>query len=139
MLAVVVCAAAQCWQFTINTTPRWQVARSIRLGEPMVTSDDVRQGFGIRRPEWRAASLGCYRYDRCDGRPTVSRLLPLRLGPIRRKQVVELSVAFLMQAFRTAYVLVLARRVLVTFGLGCTAAVAGSLALLLATTCLQYV
>jgi hypothetical protein len=48
LLAVVVCALLNAGNFgTIDTERRWQVARSIRLGEPMVTSDDLRQGFGI--------------------------------------------------------------------------------------------
>jgi hypothetical protein len=63
----------------------------------------------------------------------------LGLDPIRRKQVAELTVAFLMQTFLTAWVLLLARRELVTFGFGSTAALTGTLALLFATTCLQYV
>ena len=61
------------------------------------------------------------------------------LDPVRRKQIAELIIAFLMQTFLTACVLVLARRVLLTFDFTNVAAVAGALALLFATTCLQYI
>lgn len=147
LLAVVVCALLNPGNFgTIDTARRWQVARSIRLGEPMVTSDDARQGFGI--PGRNGVSHAWYGMGQSllllpidalvDA--TVSPLLRrFGLAPIRRKQVAELIIAFLMQAFLTACVLLLSRRVLLTFGFGSTAAIAGSLALLFATTCLQYV
>ena len=61
------------------------------------------------------------------------------LDPIRRKQIAELMIAFLMQALLTACVLVLARRLLLSFDFGSVGAVAGAIALLFATTCLQYV
>jgi hypothetical protein len=63
----------------------------------------------------------------------------LSVDPMRRKQIAELIIAFLMQAFLTACVLVLARRVLLAFDFGSLAALAGTLALLFATTCLQYI
>lgn len=48
LLAVVVCALLNPGNFgSIDTDRRWQVARSIRLSEPAVAPDDVRQGFGI--------------------------------------------------------------------------------------------
>src|SRR5260370_18509182 len=147
LLAVVVCALLNAGNLgTIDTARRWQVARSIRLGEPTVTSDDVRQGFGIPGRKgvphaWYGVgqSLLLLPIDALVD-ATVSPLLRrFSLDPIRRKQVAELTVAFLMQAFLTACVLLFARSVLLTFGFGSTAAVAGSLALLFATTCLQYV
>jgi len=147
LLAVVVCALLNAGNFgTIDTERCWQVARSIRLGEPMVTSDDLRQGFGIPgrngvRHAWYGVgqSLLLLPIDALVD-ATVSPLLRrFGLDPIRRKQVAELTIAFLMQSFLTACVLLLARRVLLTFGFGSTAAVAGSLTLLFATTCLQYV
>ena len=147
LLAVVVCALLNPGNFgTIDTRRRWQVARSIRLSEPTVTSDDVRQGFGI--PGWNGEPQAWYGIGQSllllpidalvDA--TVSPLVRRSgLAPTRRKQIAELTVAFLMQAFLTACVLLLARHVLLTFGFGSTAAVAGSLSLLFATSCLQYV
>jgi Glycosyltransferase family 87 len=147
LLAVVVCALLNTGNFgTIDTTRRWQVARSIRLGEPAVTSDDAGQGFGI--PGRNGAPQAYYGVGQSllllpiDGLvdATVSPVLRrVGLDPIRRKQVAELTVAFLMQAVLTACVLLLARRLLLAFHFGNTAAVAGSIALLFATTCLQYV
>ena len=147
LLAVVVCAMLNAGNFgTIDTERRWQVARSIRLGEPAVTSDDVRHGFGIPGrngvPQaWygMGQSLLLLPFDALVDATVSPVLRRVGLSRIRRKQVAELTVAFLMQAFLTACVLLLARRVLLAFGFGSTAAVAGSLALLFATTCLQYV
>jgi 4-amino-4-deoxy-L-arabinose transferase-like glycosyltransferase len=142
-----VCALLNPGNFgTIDTARRWQVARSIRLGEPMVTPEDVQQGFGIPGrggvPQaWYGVgqSLLLLPFDALVD-TTVSPLLRrFGLDPIRQKQVAELTVAFLMQTFLTACVLLLAHRVLLTFGFRNTAAVAGSLSLLFATTRLQYV
>jgi len=147
LLAVVVCALLNAGNFgTIDTARRWQVARSIRLGEPAVTSDDLRQGFGIPGRNgvpyaWYGVgqSLLLLPVDALVDATASPLLRRFGLDPIRRKQVAELTVTFLMQSFLTACVLLLARRVLLTFGFGSTAAVAGSLGLLFATTCLQYV
>jgi hypothetical protein len=147
LLAVAVCALLNPGNFgTVDTARRWQVARSIRLGEPAVTSDDARQGFGIPGrngvPQaWYGLgqSLLLIPIDALVDVTASPLLLRFGLDPIRRKQVAELTVAFLMQTFLTACVLLLARRVLLTFGFGNTAAVAGTLALLFSTTCLQYV
>jgi len=147
LLAVVVCALLNAGNFgTIDTVRRWQVARSIRLGEPAVTSDDLRQGFGIPGRNgvpyaWYGVgqSLLLLPVDALVDATASPLLRRFGLDPIRRKQVAELTVTFLMQSFLTACVLLLARRVLLTFGFGSTAAVAGSLGLLFATTCLQYV
>jgi hypothetical protein len=147
LVAVVVSALLNPGNFgTIDTARRWQVARSIRLGEPAVTADDAREGFGIPgkngEPQaWYGVgqSLLLLPIDAVLD-ATVSPLLRRSgLEPTRQKQVTELALAFLMQSFLTACVLLLSRRVLLNFGFGSTAAVAGSLALLLATTCLQYV
>ena len=147
LLAVVVCALLNAGNFgTIDTARRWQVARSIRLGEPMATPDDVRQGFGI--PGRNGAPQAWYGVGQSLLLLPIDALVdatvsPLSrrfgLDPIRRKQVAELAVAFLMQSFLTACVLLLAHRVLLSFGFGSTAAVAGCLAVVFATTCLQYV
>jgi hypothetical protein len=147
LLAVVVCALLNAGNFgTVDTARRWQVARSIRLGEPAVTSDEVRNCFGIPGrngvPQaWYGVgqSLLLLPIDALVDATVSPVLRRAGLDPIRRKQVAELTVAFLMQAFLTACVLLLARRVLLAFGFGSTAAVAGSLALLFATTCLAYV
>jgi hypothetical protein len=147
VLAIVVSALLNPGNFgTIDTVRRWQVARSIRLGEPMVTSQDARNGFGIPGrngvPQaWYGVgqSLLMLPIDALVD-ATVSPLLRRsELDPIRRKQVDELAIAFVMQAFLTVCVLLFSRHVLLSFGFGSAAAVAGSLALLFATTCLPYV
>jgi hypothetical protein len=147
LLAVVVCALLNHGNLgAIDAVRRWQVARSIRLGEPMVTADDVRQGFGIRGrngvPQaWYGVgqSLLLLPIDALVDATVTPIIRRFDLDPIRAKQVRELTIAFLMESFLTACVLLLARRVLLTFGFPSTAAVAGALALLFATTCLEYV
>lgn len=147
LVAVVVCALLNPGNFgTIDTARRWQVARSIRLGELPVTPDYAREGFGIPgkngQPQaWYGVgqSLLLVPFDAVVD-ATVSPLLRrFGLDALRQKQVAELTLAFLMQTFLTACVLLLARRVLLNVGFGSSAAVAGCLALLFATTCLQYV
>lgn len=111
-----------------------------------MTSEDVRRGFGIPGrngvPQaWYGLgqSLVLLPIDALVEATASPFLRRFGLVPARQRQIRELMVAFLMQAFLTACVLLLARRVLLSFGFGSTAAVAGSLALLFATTCLQYV
>jgi len=147
LVAVVVSALLNPGNFgTIDTARRWQVARSIRLGEPAVTADDAREGFGIPgkngEPQaWYGVgqSLLLLPIDAVVDAVVSPLLRHSSLDSTRRKQIAELTVAFLMQSFLTACVLLLSRRVLLNFGFASTAAVAGSLALLFATTCLQYV
>jgi hypothetical protein len=147
LLALVVCALLNPGNFgSIDTARRWQVARSIRLGEPMVTSRDALQGFGIpgrngERQAWYGVgqSLLLLPIDALVDASVAPLLRRFGLDPIRQKQVAELIIAFLMQSFLTACVLVLSRHVLLSFGFGEIAAVAGSLGLLFATTSLQYV
>lgn len=147
LLAVLVCALLSRGNLgAIDAVRRWQVARSIRLGEPMVTADDVRQGFGIRGrngvPQaWYGVgqSLLLLPIDALVDATATPIIRRLNLDPIRGKQVRELLIAFLMESFLTACVLLLAYHVLLTFGFPRTAAVAGALALLFATTCLEYV
>ena len=147
LLAMVVCALLNPGNFgTIDTARRWQVARSIRLGEPMVTSDDVRQGFGIAGrnglPQaWYGVgqSLLLLPIDALVDATVGQIIRRFNVDPIRAKQIRELTAAFLMQTLLTACVLLLAHRLLLTFGFPSTAAVAGALALLFATTCLEYV
>jgi len=147
LLAIIVCALVNPGNFgSIDTARRWQVARSIRSGEPAVTPADEQQGFGIPGrnglPQaWYGIgqSLLLLPIDALVD-VTVARLLyHSGLPPGRRMQIAELMIAFIMQAFLTACVLLLARYVLLAFGFGDTIAVVGSLALLFATTCLQYV
>jgi hypothetical protein len=147
LLALVVCALLNPGNFgSIDTARRWQVARSIRLGEPMVTPRDALQGFGIpgrngERQAWYGLgqSLLLLPIDALVDASVAPLLRQFGLDPIRQKQVAELIIAFLMQSFLTACVLVLSRHVLLSFGFGEIAAVAGSLGLLFATTSLQYV
>jgi hypothetical protein len=147
LLAVVVCTLLCRGNLgAIDAVRHLQVARSIRLGEPMVTADDVRQGFGIRGrngvPQaWYGVgqSLLLLPIDALVDATATPIIRPIDLDPMRAKQVRELLIAFLMESFLTACVLLLARRVLLTFGFPSTAAVAGALALLFATTCLEYV
>jgi hypothetical protein len=147
LLSLIVCALLNPGNFgTIDTARRWQVARSIRVGEPAVTSGDALQGFGIPgrdgvRQAWYGPgqSLLLLPFDALVDASVSPLLRQFDLDPIRQKQVAELTIAFLMQSFLTACVLVLARNVLRTFGFGEIGAVAGSMGLLFATTCLQYV
>ena len=146
-LALVVCALLNPGNFgSLDTARRWQVARSIRLGEAMVNSRDALEGFGIPGrnglPQaWYGIgqSLLLLPIDALVDASVSPLLRRFSLDPVRQKQVAELVIAFLMQSFLTACVLILARHVLLTFGFGEIAAVAGSLGLLFATTCLQYV
>jgi hypothetical protein len=131
---------------TIDTARRWQVARWIRLGEPPVSPEDARQGFGIPgrygvRHAWYGVgqSLLLLPFDALVDAAITPQLPRLGIDPVRRKQIDELILAFLMQAFLTACVLVLARHLLLGFAFGSFAATAGALALVFATTCLQYV
>jgi len=147
LLAVEVCALLNPGNFgTMDTARRWQVARSIRLDEPPVTPGDARLGFGIAgrngAPQaWYGLgqSLLLLPIDALVDAAATPLLRRSGLDPVRRKQIAELTIAFLMQAFLTACVLLLASRLLLAFGFSATAAVAGSLALLFATTCLPYV
>jgi hypothetical protein len=112
----------------------------------MVTPADARQGFGIPgrngiRQAWYGIgqSLVLLPLDWLVETAVSPVLVRAGLDATRRKQVAELAIAFLMQTVLTACVLVLAHRLLLTFGFSHTASVAGSLALLFATTCLAYV
>src|SRR5689334_23324781 len=124
LLSVVVCALLNSGNFgTIDTRRRWQVARSIRLGEPEVTNDDVRHGFGV--PGRNGVFHAWYGMGQSLLLLPIDALLDATIAPlfrrsgldlVRQKQVAELTIAFLMQAFLTACVLLLARRVLLAFG-----------------------
>ena len=147
LVAIVVCALLNPGNFgTIDTARRWQVARWLRLGEPQVAPGDAQLGFGI--PGRNGVPQAWYGVGQSllllpiDGLvdATLSPLLrSFGLDPIRRKQVAELAIALIMQAFLTTCVLLLAHRVLLAFSFPNTLAVIGALSLLFATTCLQYV
>lgn len=147
LLAISVCALLNVGNFgTIDTARRWQVARWIRLGEPPVTPDDARQGFGIPgrygvRHAWYGVgqSLLLLPIDALVDAAISPRLRRAGVDPLRRRQIAGLIIAFFLQTFLTACVLILARRVLLSFDFGGIAAAAGTLALLFATTCLQYI
>jgi hypothetical protein len=147
LVAVMVSALLNPGNFgTIDTARRWQVSRAIRLGEPAVTADAAREGFGIpgKNGEPQAwygmgQSLLLLPLDAVVDAAVSPLLRRSGLDSTRRKQIAELTLAFLMQSFLTACVLLLSRRVLLNFGFPSAAAIAGSLALLFATTCLQYV
>jgi hypothetical protein len=116
------------------------------LGEPAVAPDDVRQGFGIPGRNGAAQawygigqSLVLLPFDALVDATIRPVLKQFELDSMRRKQIAELTIAFRMQSFLTACVLLLARNVLLSFGFSSSAAVAGPLGVLFATTCLQYV
>lgn len=146
-LAIVVCALVNPGNFgTIDTERRLQVARSIRLGEPMVTAEEAREGFGI--PGRDGTLQAWFGIGQSLVLLPIDALVEATLSPLlrhsglddtRRKQIAELLIAFLMQSLLTACVLILAYQLLLSFGFGNVAALSGSLALLFATTCLAYI
>jgi hypothetical protein len=124
LLAIIVCALLNPGNFgTIDTARRWQVARSIRLGEPAVTPDDVCQNFGI--PGRNGVLQAWYGIGQSLLLLPIDALVDVTVSPLLyrsgltstdRKQIAALTIAFLMQTFLTACVLLLARQVLLTFG-----------------------
>jgi hypothetical protein len=115
LLAVVVCALVNTGNFgNIDTARRWQGARWMRLGEPEATAEDARVGFGLPgRNGLRAwygmgQSLLMAPIDALVDASVQPVLGRLALDPIRRKQIGQRTVAFLMQSLLTACVLILA-------------------------------
>jgi 4-amino-4-deoxy-L-arabinose transferase-like glycosyltransferase len=147
LLAATVCALVNPGNFgTIDTARRWQSARWIRLGEPAVTAEDARSGFGLPGRNgalhpWYGVgqSLVILPLDALVDATVAPALRRAGFDPVRQRQGAELTIAFLMQFVLTACVLLLARRVVFSFGFGSVAATAGALSLLFATTCLAYV
>jgi hypothetical protein len=147
LLAVVACALVNAGNFgVIDTVRRLQVARWMRLGEPPVTPEDARIGFGL--PGRNGIIHAWYGMGQSLFLAPIDAMAEAAVAPIarraglnslRRKQVVELTDAFLMQAVLTACALLLAYRILCHFEFGPTRSVAGVLGLLFATTCLQYI
>jgi hypothetical protein len=145
MLSMVVCALVNPGNFgTSDTLRRLHVERWIRLGEPPVHEGDRAHGLkgrnGLLHPEYGIGqSLLLLPFDAAVGATVVPVLNRLGTDAARQQQVVELLVAFLMQWFVTACTLALAYEVLLSFQFAPFAAMAGTMALLFGTSCLQYV
>jgi hypothetical protein len=145
LLSLLVCALVNAGNFgTIDTSRRLQVARWIRLGEPSVSAADT--GFGLTgrygvRYAWFGIgqSLVLLPFDALVGAGVSPHLGRFGLNAEKQRQVAELLIAFLMQSFVTACLLVLAHKVLLSFGFTAFVSTAGTLALLFGTSCLQYV
>jgi hypothetical protein len=143
----VVCALVNAGNFgTIDTARRLQVARWIRLGEPPVSAADAAGGFGItgrdgERHAWYGIgqSLLLLPIDAVVSATVVPTLSRFGLDPVRREQIVELVIAFVMQWLVTSCSLVLAYKILRSFQFTHEASVKGALALLFGTLYLQYV
>ncbi|HEV2445392.1 MAG TPA: hypothetical protein VGS58_05700, partial [Candidatus Sulfopaludibacter sp.] len=120
-----------------------QVARWIRLGEPQVRPDDSTFGLigtGGKRWAWYGIgqSLLLAPFDFIVSTAAAPALDRFRLTPEKREQAVELLIAFLMQSFLAAGSLAQAYEILILLGFTAAAGMAGTLALLCATTWLAY-
>jgi len=129
---------------TVDTTRRLQVARWIRLGEPPVRADDPAAGpvgrNGVRYlPTGIGQSLVLAPFDAVASGTIGPFLGRFGLDAARRAQVIELAVAFLMQWFLTAGLLMLAYEVLRSFAFSPQMSAVGAVALLFGTTVLAYV
>ena len=129
---------------TVDTVRRLQAERWIRLGQPPVRPEDPGGGIvgrnGVRHPPYGIGqSLVLLPFDALAGAVIGPLLGRSALDAARQAQVIELAVAFLMQSFLTACLLMLAYEVLRSFGFSCFISAAGALALLFSTTVLQYV
>jgi len=129
---------------TVDATRRLQVERWVRLGQPPVRPDDPAAGpvgrNGVRHlPTGIGQSLVMVPFDALASAIAGPWLGRSGLDVTRRTQVIELAVAFLMQSFLTAWILMLGYAVLGTFGFSSSVSAAGALALLFGTTVLQYV
>ena len=145
LLSIVVCALVNPGNFgTIDTVRRLQVARWIRLGQPPVRPDDAGAGLvgrnGILHPPYGIGqSLLLIPFDALVSATVTPELRRFGLEPARQEQIVQLAIAFLMQTFLTACMLVLANAVLISFGFTSGVSAAGAIALLFGTSCLPYV
>ncbi len=145
LLALVTCALVNPGNFgAIDTTRRWQVARWIRLGEPEVSPADT--AYGVTGRDGRrhsytgiGQSLVLVPFDALVDALVVPPLSRFQLDAVRQKQIAELAIAFLMQSFVTACVLLLAYETLLAFQFTPRISAAGALGLLFATSCLAYV
>lgn len=128
----------------IDTTRRLQVARWIWRGEPPVAPSDPGSGVPGRNGARQATygigqSLVMVPFDAAMSGALLPCLAGLGLSPEKQQQLAELLIAFFMQSFITAAILLLAYQVLASFGFSSFVNAAGALALLFATSCLQYV
>jgi hypothetical protein len=129
---------------SVDTTRRLQVARWIRLGEPPVRADDL-AGFPVGRngvrylPTGLGQSLVLVPFDALASASIGPWLGRFDLDATRRAQVIEIAVAFLMQSFLAACMLILANEVLRFFAFSPEVSAAGAIALLFGTTVLAYV
>jgi hypothetical protein len=129
---------------TVDTVRRLQVTRWIRLGQPPVRVDDPGGGpvgkNGVRHPPYGIGqSLVMLPFDAVASAMAGSQARRFGLDATRQAQIIELALAFLMQSFLTACVLILAYEVLRSYAFSCWASATGGLALLFSTTVLQYV
>jgi len=129
---------------TVDAARRLQVARWIWLGEPPVRADDPAAGpvgrNGVRYlPTGIGQSLVLVPFD-AFASGTIGRTVGrFGLDAARRAQVIELAVAFLMQSFLTACLLILACEILRSFAFSAPVSATGAAALLFGTTVLAYV
>ncbi|HLH00004.1 MAG TPA: glycosyltransferase 87 family protein [Bryobacteraceae bacterium] len=129
---------------TVDTVRRLQVTRWIWRGEPPVRPDDPGAGVvgrnGVRHPPYGIGqSLVMLPFDIFANAVIGPVLKRFNLDASRQAQIVELALAFLMQSFLTACALLLAYELLRTLRFSTGTSATGALALLFATTVLQYV
>src|SRR5579883_1912682 len=129
---------------TVDTVRRLQVTRWIWRGEPPVRADDPGAGVvgrnGVRHPPYGIGqSLVMLPFDIFASAAIGPVLKRFNLDAARQAQIVELALAFLMQSFLTACALLLAYELLRTLRFSTGTSATGALALLFATTVLQYV
>jgi hypothetical protein len=144
-IALIVCALLNPGNFgTIDTLRRLQVARWIRLGEPPVAPSDT--VFGItgkdgNKQTWYGIgqSLVLVPFDAVASGTAGALLTRSGLEAEKQQQIVVLVIAFLMQSCIAFSCLWMAYSVLRLFNFSERESVTGALALLFATTCLQYV
>ncbi len=144
-ISIIVCALVNPGNFGTNdTTRRLQVARWIRLGEPPVRQADA--DFGIigkhgTRHAWYGIgqSLVLIPFDAVASVTVIPVLRSLGFDSVKQEQMVELSIAFLMQSLITTCLLAFAYDVLLLLEFSSRVSMAGALGLLFGTTVLQYV
>lgn len=145
LLSLVTCALLNPGNLgTVDTARRLQVSRWIRLGEPPTRPDDPGAGVtgknGVRHPPYGIGqSLVMLPFDAFASDVMRPALVRFALDQMRQAQMIELALAFLMQSFLTACALLLAYELLRSFRFPAPISAAGALALLFATTVLQYI
>jgi hypothetical protein len=145
ILSLMVCALLNPGNFgTIDTTRRLQVARWIWRGGPSVVPGETASGLIGRdgtRQAWYGIgqSLVLMPFDALVSTTVVPQLGRYGLDNERQQQIAVLLIAFLMQWMIATGGLTLAYEVLRMFSFTDAEAVSGALALLFATSFLQYV